>query len=152
MTYEPTQDLVVVGWLKGITALQNGVATVLPAPSSWPTMGTPAGPFFVVATVIGGESDSELPIDMPVVSVDVWAANIDGATPPWARAAQVCEVIRKAVRTHSTVPRKVTMPTGYADAYVSQAWLPGPPPRRVPSDEAGYAHAVFELGLSWGAT
>lgn len=151
MTYRPTQDLVIVGWLKGITALQNGVATSLPDPSAWPTMGTPTGPFFVTTMVVGGESHQELPVDYPVASVDVWAANVGGSTPPWGRAAQLCEIVRDAARAHASIPRVVTMPTGFVNACVMDVWLPGPPPRRIPSDDAGYAHMSFELGFTWSA-
>lgn len=152
MTYLPSTELVVVAWLKGITALGNGVAVDLPADTSgWPTIGTPAGPFFVQVTTVGGSGDAEILVDSPVVSIDVYAANAGGSKPPWARASQIAEVIRAAARDHTAIPRKVTLPTGYGAGYVHGVQLVGPPPRRVPGDQATYAHYVMELQFDWSA-
>lgn len=150
MTYHPTTDLVAVGWLKGLSGLSGGVATELPKDvTGWPTLGSPNIPFFVQISVVGGSSDNYLNVQWPVVSVDCYAVSPTSSKPPWGTANQVAEICRAGAQDQASIPRPVSMPSGFNACYVADVWLPGAPPRRIVSDSGDYAHYVFEMQMSW---
>lgn len=143
MSLHPTNELVGVAWLKAITGLGDLVATEVPTDqSTWAASG------FTQVTAIGGTPHAELPIAMPVLSLDMWAVNPDSGKLPWNKANQLAEHVRAAVHEHSAIRRRVTTPTAYADAVVMEAQLLNEP-RRIRDDAADFAHFTADLQLWW---
>lgn len=143
MSLHPTNELVAVAWLKGVTGLGDRVATELPSDNtSWAASG------FVQVTAIGGTPEATMPVARPAISVDCWAVNADTGRPPWGRANQLAEYVRAAVHDHTATPRAVTMPAAYAGARVLTAYMLNEP-RRIRTDPADYARFNFDLHLSW---
>lgn len=147
--YRPHTELVAVAWVRGVPGIPaGGVGTTLPADAStWPEG-------FVQVSVVGGSPDRDVPTRRSVVQLDCWAAN-RGSKPSWGRANQSLEVIAHHCYGNtpsSAVPvqRRVTLPTGYLDARVLTAEVLTDP-RRIPSDEARYAHYSMDVLLTWVA-
>lgn len=155
MLYEPTSELVVVAWLKGLDFIGSNVATQLPADnSSWSASGflvvTPAGGSSSASA--GGDSSMYLPIGGPVMSLDCWAVSPNSSKPPWNKAFQMAQRIRMyALETPELVARNVTLSATYYPAHVYSAW-PLNEPRRIPSDPANYAHVSFDMEFRWRKT
>lgn len=143
MSLHPTNELVAVGWLKGVAALDDNVATELPADNTtWSASG------FVQVTAIGGTPELTVPVARPVLSLDFWACNPNGTKLPWWKANQLAEHVRAAVHDHAGTPRLVALTGNYNDARVLDAWFVNEP-RRIRSDDANYAHFTADLGLAW---
>jgi hypothetical protein len=143
VSLHPTNELVAVAWLKGVTDLGGRVATELPADEvSWADGG------FVQVTGIGGSPERTMPVAKPVVSLDFWACAPGSGRPPWGKANQLAEHVRADVHAHATTARTVTLPSAYSDARVITAYLLTEP-RRVRSDVAYWAHYTADLHLSW---
>jgi len=152
MTLRPTNELVAVAWLRGISGLPtSAVSTILPGPddqfsnTSWAASG------FVQVVAIGGAPDLDVPIRHPVFSVDCWAVNVGKKNPPWGKANALAEAIVNSVYNYHTTDqfkRPVVLPAGYASALVIGAQILGEPARR-PADPANYARYGFELELTW---
>lgn len=140
----PTGDLVIVTWLKGISDLGNRVATELPTtdPSTWAASG------FTQVTTVGGAPSIDYALANPVASLDFWAYAADSGRPPWNRANQLAEIVRRACLDHATVPRALTLPAAYEDARVLTCY-PTIEPRRVRSDEAQFARFTMDVQFSW---
>lgn len=142
-------ELVAVAWVRGVPGIPDeGVGTTLPGDATkWP-----AG--FLQISVVGGDKDRDLPIHRPVIQVDAWFAN-RGSKPSWGAANQLLELIAThcwvdKVGDPSPAHRPVTLPTGYQRARVQEARVLTDP-RRVPADEARYAHYEMDLQLAWVA-
>lgn len=143
MSYHPTSELVAVAWLKGITALGNAVATDLPADNaSWAASG------FTQVMSVGGSPDIYLPVSNPVVTVDTWAVSPQSSKPPWNKANQLAEIIKRACLDHATVPRALVLPAAYANARCLTVY-PLTEPRKIRSDSADYAHYSMDVLFSW---
>lgn len=142
--YHPTSDLVVVTWLKGLADLGNRVATELPTTdaSSWAASG------FTQVTTVGGAPSLDYPLANPVVSLDFWAYAPDSGRPPWNKANQVAEIVRRAMLDHTAVQRALTLPAAYNNARVITCY-PTIEPRRVRSDDAQFARFTMDAVFSW---
>lgn len=140
----PTSDLVVVTWLKGITALGNLVATELPTTdgASWAASG------FTQVTTVGGAPSIDYPLANPVVSLDFWAYAANSGRPPWNRANRLAEIVRRAMLDHVSVQRPLVLPAAYNDARVITCY-PTIEPRRVRSDDAQFARFTMDAVFSW---
>lgn len=143
MSLHPTNELVAVTWLKGITDLGSRVATTLPTDTAtWSASG------FVQVTTVGGTPEITMPVAKPVLSVDCWAVAPNTGNPPWNKANQLAEYVRTAVHAHAETPRTVDLPSTYNDARVLTAYMLTEP-RRIRNDDADYAHYSFDLHISW---
>jgi hypothetical protein len=143
VSLHPTNELVAVGWLRGITELGDLVATDLPQDNTtWSASG------FVQVTAIGGSPEATLPIAKPVFSLDFWACNPDSGKLPWWKANQLAEHVRAAVHDHEDTPRLVALTGAYNDARVLTGYLVTEP-RRIRDDAADFAHFSADLALAW---
>ena len=147
MTYRPNSEQVAVAWLKGVTALIDGVATSLPADDQWPEIIT-GSRGFVQVHVVGGTPNMYLPVAMPVVSVDCWAARASSGRPSWNMAHYLAEMIRLSCLDHALVGRVLNLPAEYSNAVVQDAHMVSEP-RRIVDDPADYAHVQMDVQLSW---
>jgi hypothetical protein len=139
----PTTDLVASVWIASIPGLSAAmVGPTLPKDvTKW-------ADGFVQVMVVGGSPSLYLPVAQPVVSVDCWACKPSSDKAPWGRANYLAELIRSATYDHSTVQRTLTLPGTYPEARCL-AVNPLTEPRRVYSDDAGYARFNFDLAFSW---
>jgi hypothetical protein len=144
--FHPEPERVAVAWLKSALAPFAGVATSLPALTSWPSLSGSVKAFVVVDGVVGGAT-GETRMRRPVISVSAWAALLDSDNPQWGAASEVQARIVDAVLSNH-LPGQFTW-TGYAPARVSSTWLVSPEPRRVPDEDSGRAHYVLDIGMSW---
>lgn len=146
MALKPNSELVTVAWLRGVSGLTAAqVATSRPQDSStWAYAG------FVQVGPAAGQPDIDIPVRRPVMSVHLWAVNLNSGRPPWGKAAQLGELI--LADCQADTPRVVTahLPAGYDGARVMSAYAMGEP-RRVPGDLTSYAHFQFDLALHWVA-
>lgn len=138
----PSHELVAVAWLKSITGLPTAqIATTLPADnSSWAASG------FIQVTTVGGNPDIDVPTFRPVVQIDCWANNVDSQRPPWGKATHLAERIVWA----SYVDRPGSFDLGasvHTPRLMSVYALSEP--RRIISDEAGFARVQFDLSFRW---
>lgn len=140
----PTSELVVVTWLKGISALGNRVSTELPTTdaSSWAASG------YTQVLGVGGAPSIDFALANPVVSLDCWAYAPDSGRPPWNKANQVAEIIRMGMLDHANVGRPVVLPAAYNNARVITCY-PTIEPRRVRGDDAQYARYTMDAVFSW---
>lgn len=146
MSFYPSNEMVAVQWLKGITYLGNRVATELPTDnSSWSASG------FVTVAAVGGTPHMYVPLRRPVLSVDCWGVTPNSGKPPWRLAHQLASEIYVAILNHPVVPRPLTMPSGYMGARVMTA-IPRSEPVRVPGDVASYAHFSMDVEMQWTVT
>ncbi len=141
----PTAELVTVAWLKTLAGVpSSAVATTLPKDAT-----TWSGGGFVQVTAVGGTPNMYVPMNDPVVSVDCWAANVQGSSSPWGKANQLAESVRAACYDLAAFPVLVTgMPGNYNDARVHSAWLMNEP-RRITDDPGSYARYTFDLQSAW---
>lgn len=153
MTHRPTSELVGINWIKTISGMPTlSVATTLPGPddefgnTSWAASG------FVQVAVVGGSPDLDVPVRIPVFSVDCWAVNVGKKNPPYGRANAIAEQIVNSVYTYHQAgqhKRLIEIPGGaYAPAVVIGARVLTEPARRL-ADPANYARYGFELQLTW---
>lgn len=138
--------LVAQAWLNGLFPTSR-VAMMLPEPSdngslSWQDTG------FVVVSTVGGIPNPYVPLRNPIVSVDCWAAVVGSTKPPWNMASNLVETILAGCQDHTSIPRALTLPTGYPAARVLSAY-PVSEPQRVNGDPSSYARYNFSLALHW---
>lgn len=140
----PTSELVAVTWLKGIAYLNNLVATDLPADATtWAASG-----FTRVGPVVGGSPSLDYALANPVVTLDFFANAPDAGRPPWGKANQLAEQVRRDLLTHGTVPRALVLPAAYDNARCTTAY-PVTEPRKIRADEAGFARYTMDVVFSW---
>ena len=137
-------DLVAQAWLAGVPGLS--VAMVASALPSDVTTWTQAG--FVVVETVGGAPDIDVPLRKPVMSVSCWAVAPDSHKPPWGKANNLAEHISAACQDHQACVRVVDLPDGFPFAQVHTVYLLNEP-RRITSDDPGYARYSFDLQLMW---
>lgn len=144
MVYNPNNELVAKAWIQGIPGVPpNSVATTLPRDNStWAASG-----FVVIEGVVGGSSNLYYELRSPVLSIASYATNPSSDKPPWNKANQLAETIRKATKNQGLVKRTLGMPTAYHDAMVLEANAMNEPARRP--DLGSYAVYGFELELHW---
>lgn len=149
----PSDEQVAVAWIGSIPGLSSSmVATTLPAdvdgsgsPAAWVQTG------FVTVAVVGGNPDALLPVNRPVMQVDVWATVPGSNRPPWGQAAAIASAIRRACWSRTQIPRPLQITANgvtYPGAAVQGARL-ATAFRRMYSDAADYAHLSGDLWLSW---
>jgi hypothetical protein len=143
--YRPTSELVAVAWLKGLSGLNNLVATDLPIDAtSWAASG------FTQVTGVGGAGALDYALARPVLSLDFWAVAPDAGRPPWNKANQLAETARTGLLDHPSVPRLVVLSAAYDNARVITAF-PVSEPRKVRSDQAQYARYTMDAEFHWVA-
>lgn len=147
----PNSELVTLAWIKDVvTAYDVATGSTLQGPDpdtqvlSWGKTG------FVQAISVGGSINGNTPMRQPVMSIDCYAANVDGGRPPWGRANSIAETIVRASRSFlwGDTQRAVTLPGTFGRALVRDGSALAEPTRR-PADEANFAHYGFELSISW---
>lgn len=150
MSLLPNTELVAIAWIKGIPGIPtNSVNTTLPSDNTtWSSSG-----FVQVPFAVGGSPDMEINMQRPVVQVDFWAVNINGAKPPWGKAAQLAQKVVQATwqgeNTANPANRSVTMHVpGYLQARVHSAYFVVEP-RRITEDDARFARFSGDLQLHW---
>jgi hypothetical protein len=143
--YAPTAEGVAVAYLDTIVPV--GVATTLPALSSWPVYSGTTRGFVVVDGVVGG-SGRDTPLRVPVLSVSTWAAVLDSDRPQWGAASALAEDIVHAVWNEDIRPLLVRQRDTYDQALVQDMSLPGEP-RRTDDPDTGRARYVMEIILGW---
>jgi hypothetical protein len=141
-----TSDLVVTAWIKTVTGIDpTKVACTLPENvTDWGEVG------FIQARTVGGSPDIYLPVQRPVVQVDVWAVKPNTGRPLWNVANVLAMRVLEATRDEANMRRELVLPTGYPRAHVLEAY-PLTEPFRVESDPGGYARFRFDLQFHWVA-
>lgn len=131
-------ELVALAWLKE-TFPAGGVGTILPNDATWSASG------FTQVTALGGSSDQYLAFVHPVIGIDCWAFKAGSNKPPWGKANNLAETIRRACI--KARPHRVTLGNNYPQAqfYTAQMLTE---PRRVP-DAANYARYNFSVAFHW---
>jgi hypothetical protein len=146
MSHHPSPELVAVAWAKtvGGDVDPTKVATTLPGDATtWATSG------FVVATVMTGNADRDLPWFEPVVSFDCWTAAPNSNKAPWGQASAMAAALQWA--TYRRTFPALTMPAEfYPVRLLGVSAVNGP--TRVPGDEAGFARVRLDVALSWTVT
>ena len=147
MAIPPSNEQVAVKWLQGIAALDNNVATTLPADlADW------AGTGFVTVGGAGGSPNMYLPVAGPVVSVHFWGVTVSGSRPPWGLAHNLYSYVRygaNGVLDYANISRALTgFPAAYTNARVVEANFVTEPERR-PGDPGDFAEYVANLELRW---
>lgn len=147
LTNLANDELVAVSWIGSIPGFSTGmVATTLPADETkWAETG------FVTVSVVGGNPDSYLPVNRPVMQVDCWAVKIGDAHPPWGIAANIANAIKYAAWDRRGFPRVLTLTAGpvtFPPAVVQGVYL-ATAFRRAYGDQGNYAHYQADLALSW---
>lgn len=139
----PTTDLVASAWIASIPGMDSDMvgATLPKDVTKW-------ADGFVQVMVVGGSPNLYLPVAQPVVSVDCWAVKPGSDKAPWGRANYLAELIRSATYDPATVQRTLDLPGNYPAARCLTVY-PTSEPRRVYSDEAGYARFNMDLAFSW---
>lgn len=145
--FRPTNELVVVAWLKGIAFIGSNASTTLPADNStWAASG------FVQVSPAGGSAHAYLPLGQPVMTLDCFACAQNSSRPPWNKAFQLAQQIMDHVqRTPELVARDVTLKDTYRPARVLAAW-PVSEPKRNRSDPADYARVTLDMEFRWRET
>jgi hypothetical protein len=139
----PSDELVLIYWLKTLSGLPtSSISTSLPGDNtSWAASG------FITVLGVGGDSNIYVPMNNPVLSVDTWANTPNSNKPPWSKASQLAELIVWRTYAHPH-PGLITMPSGYEDVALHSVY-PVSRPRRIPDDEAGFAHFSVDLAIHW---
>lgn len=149
----PTDEMVAVAWIGTVPGLSPAmVDEVLPPDvgadgtvAPWVNTG------FVTVTLVGGNPDDALPIQKPVVQVDVWTTKPGSNKPPWQKAYAIATAIVRATWDRTNIARPLAIAeNGVAypaaavkTAYVTAAW------RRMYDDASDYAHLQGDLALEW---
>lgn len=146
----PNDELVAVAWLKGIPGLPtNSINTTLPRDNTtWAASG-----FVQVPWVVGGTPDFEIPMRRSIVQINFWAVNLNGAKPPWGKAAHLAQTTLEATwkmeNESTSTQRTVTMHvSGYKQAHVHSAYFLVEP-RRIPNDDARFALYTGDMQIHW---
>lgn len=144
MPNHPTAEGVAVTWLK--TLALPGVATSLPALTTWPVMSGTVRGFAIVDGVVGSRIfDNGL--RAPVISVSTWAAVPGSDNPQWGAANELAERVWE--KTYERFePVRVQQSAGHAPAFVHSVYGVAES-RRVFDPETGYAHFVSEVAIVW---
>ncbi|MFI6140316.1 hypothetical protein ACIBCC_19275 [Streptomyces griseus] len=148
-----TTDLVAIAWIKDLVG--DIVATTVPR---LPETGIPtwAETGFVTVHTSSGGANMYVPMRMPVVLVDCWAASPNSVKPPWNKATALAEAIVAGCLDHQNNPRLLTLPAGYPNARVLSAYTVQEPRRPVipgggeaSADLGSWARIVLALQLHW---
>lgn len=145
VTPKANTELVAVAWLSSADGVEAGqVATTLPTDAAaWESNG-----FLHVVGAVGGTPQLYHPLREPVVQVDAYAVNLNSGKPPWGKAASLMELVVAATYDEAGLQRVLTLRPGYPQARVLTAHLASEP-RRMPGDDASFAHFQADLVLHW---
>lgn len=147
----PHSELVAQAWIRQLQGVPtNGVGTTLPKDNTtWAASG------FVQIGTVGGSPNEYLPVSNPVIGVEVWACAINSSQPPWGKANQIAEIIKAAgygsADSLNNPQRVVALAPQYQNARVLAAYAITEP-RRVPADDARFAHYNFNMQFIWTPT
>jgi hypothetical protein len=142
--YLPHGELVAQAWLRGLAGVPTtGVGTTLPRDNeTWAASG------FVQIETVGGSPNIDVPIYQPVISVHCWANKANSSQPPWGKANQLAEQIRiggyGGVDSLAPPARIVALAPNFQNARVMAAYALTEP-RRIPADDARFAHYQFDM-------
>lgn len=138
----PNSELVAVAFVKSLPGiLVDQVATTLPEDrTKWSDNG------FVELTIVGGTPGMYMESREPVVSVDVWANNLNSSKAPWGKAFTLAQRVLDGL--YVPVGHSLTLPAPFGPTRVASAYALSEP-RRVENDDASYAHVQFDMYLSW---
>lgn len=143
--FTPNSELVAVTYMRSLSlgpAETFGVGTTLPeATSSW-TDG------FVVAQVVGGSSDIDVPSKHPLVQLDVYVPSVNTSKPQWGKAATIAADIVQKLYAHDSTSTELVLPITFKNAYVQTAYAVSEP-RRISNDPAGHARYTVDVILNW---
>jgi hypothetical protein len=143
MGQRPNSELVVTTWLKGVSGLNNIVATTLPKDQAWASTG------FVVITAIGGTYDHDLFVYHPIVQVDCYAMSAGSGKPLWNTAHDLMETVQRGINDDANIARTLTLPANYSgcqNVRVFSAFLARMPQRLYRSDlSAAIVSADFQF-------
>jgi len=145
----PNSELVTLAWCASVLepyAVASGTTLQGPDPTTKILSWGPTG--FVQVIGVGGQPHVHVPLRQPVMSVGCWSANVNGKRPPWGRANAVAELLVAACQGANDGQRPVTLPLDYGLARVVGV-VALSEPKRLPSDQANYAHFGFELAIDW---
>lgn len=141
----PNDTLVACAWLNGVPGVP-AAATQLPANNTtWGASG------FVVATVVAGSPNVDLPQGEPVVQVDCYAVDPGSGRPLWNVANNIASSVIRALHHEELKQRVVTLPTGYPTARVFQAYCTRNP-SRLYDDDGSYACYSLDVFMRWTFT
>lgn len=145
MAWFPTAEQLAVAWVKTVPEVDpSKVATTLPADAAgWAASG------FVQVGIVGGSPSVHTPLLSTVVSVHCWAANLNSNRPPWGRAGSLAAAIVWATYGHPAAV--VDLGVEFHRARLLSVY-PLSSPRRIPGDEAGFAHVEFDAAMAWTVT
>jgi hypothetical protein len=148
-----TTDLVAIAWLKDLVG--DIVSTTVPRV---PETGIPpwAATGFVTVHTSSGGANKYVPMRMPIVLIDCWAANPNSVRPPWNKATALAEAIVNGCYDHEGTPRLLTLPSGYPNARVLSAYTVQEPRRPVvpgageaSADLGSWARIILALQMHW---
>lgn len=147
VSLRPNSEIVTIAWILSIESLQaDVVATQLPADNTqWAAYGA------ILAQVVGGIPDMDVPIARPVMQLDFVAVTPGSNKPPWFKANALAEQVRAACHDRPRVARMVTPYAGgqqYPAAKVLGAYLLTEP-RRSYGDPGALARYTADLAIDW---
>ena len=140
----PTAGLVAEAWAADVLEAAR-LGLVLPDKASW------AGPqgYFVTRRVMpGSASHPDQPIALPVVTFDVWAANLNSTKPLWATAAVIAGMLHERTFIPNTSPELSILKPGYRAVNLLEAQCVSEP-SEVPEDPSGYAHIALDVAFDY---
>jgi hypothetical protein len=143
--FTPNSELVAVTYIRSLSVMPSatsGVGTTLPeATSSW-TDG------FIVAQVVGGSSDRDVPVKSPLIQLDIYVPSINTSKPQWGKAATIAADIVEKLYAHDSTTNALQLGATFKDARVSTAYAVSEP-RRITNDPAGHARYTVDVVLNW---
>ncbi|RPE39745.1 hypothetical protein EDD90_2762 [Streptomyces sp. Ag109_O5-1] len=149
----PTDEMVAAAWIGTIPDLSRDMTgEVLPPDvGADGTVAPWVGTGFVTVTLVGGNPDDSLPVQRPVVQVDVWTTDPGSNKPPWRMAHAIATAIVRATWDRNNIARALPItengvtypPAAVKNAYVTSAF------RRMYDDASDYAHLQGDLALEW---
>jgi hypothetical protein len=140
----PTAGLVAEAWAADVIDPAR-LGLVLPAKDSW------AGRegYFVTRRVMPGSvSHPDQPIALPVVTFDIWAANLNSTKPLWATAAVIAGMLHERTFTPVATPELTMRKPGYRAVNLLEAQCVSEP-SEVPEDPSGYAHIALDVAFDY---
>lgn len=142
----PTNEIVATAWLRAVPGLPGQqINTTLPKKEeAW----APSG--FVQVLLLQGRPDLYVPQRQPIFQVDLWGVNPGSGKPPWGQVNDLAETIVAAceVGNQRRSFGRVVTPPQFSDVFVQTGHVLTEP-KRIPDDEARFAHYQLELQLYW---
>lgn len=149
----PTSTLVARAWARSVLPAAVGVDRVLPATATadMATVG------FVVARVVGGGPDRDVPLREPVIGFECWVA--PPADSPsivqWNAAERLAGWLLQAAYDHPVTAVRLVFGDVLGAAFAAYrparvlTVLPVSEPREAPDDPGNYARFDIDMQLNW---